>query len=163
MSEQVRARRLVSLVRTPTGFDVLINLANDVDVPLGLRTHAGERDRQLRRAMERSGGTVVRRGRECHFFLADEEPCRELVAQLQAILIEVSRKPIGQKVVERVLGITSVERSRWGKDGRLPTSGSVQIRRGSTITLPTYSPIVIEQLASCPALIAEWRARDNER
>ena len=163
MSEHVRARRLVSLVRTPTGFDVLINLAKDVDVPLGLRTHAGERDRQLRRAMERSGGTVVRRGRECHFFLADEEPCRELVAQLQAILIEVSRKPIGQKVVERVLGITSVERSRWGKDGRLPPSGSVQIRRGNHITLPTYSPIVIEQLAYCPTLIAEWRAHDGER
>jgi hypothetical protein len=147
----------------PTGFGVLINVANEGDVPLGLRTHAGERDRQLRRAMDRSDGTVVRRGRESHFFLTDEEPCHELVAELQAILIEVSRKPIGQKVVERVLGITSAERSRWGKDGRLPTSGSTQFRRGTTITLPTYSPIVIEQLANCPALIAEWRARDSER
>jgi len=127
MSEQGRARRLVSLVRTPTGFDVLIDLANEGDMPLGLRIHTGERDRQLQRAMARS------------------------------------RKPIGQKVVGRVLGITSAERSRWGKDGRLPTSGSMQIRRGTTITLPTYSPIVIEQLANCPALVAEWRAQDRAR
>jgi len=45
----------------------------------------------------------------------------------------------------------------------LPTSGSMQIRRGSTITLPTYSPIVIEQLVNCPARVAEWRVQDRAR
>ena len=161
LSDRSRVDRLVSLLRTPDGFGVSVNLDLDNDVPLGLHVHSGERDAALRRLMNRAGGDVIRKGRLCHFCELQEAHSESLAAELRSVLVRIARKPISQKHVERILRITSAERIRWGKDGRLPRSGTAQIRRGTRISLWTYPPGIIEDLAARPEIVAGWRAIDG--
>lgn len=62
--------------------------------------------------------------------------------------------------VDLCLGITSQERLRWTKDGRLKQGGSVTIKRGQLISVPTYSISDVEFLADNPAIIANWRSNE---
>ena len=159
ISVLTQVRRCVTCRRRPDG-NVEVAVAIEGDAPLGLQAHAGERDAALQRLMRRTTGKVARRSRAVLFPEGEEETAQELVRSVNEVLTKIAHKPISQRRVESLLGITSAERRRWSKDGRLKPSGSAQIRRGSLISLPAYSPVMIEQLLKAPAILAAWRAFD---
>lgn len=149
------------LTRDADGWLVVFDV--DGDLPLGLRAHHGERDSFVRTAMRRAGGNIVQHGRATRFTIDQADDARQLAEILFERLTRIARKPVGQKAVERILAISSAERNRWTKAGLLRQSGSAEIARGgSRVTLPTYSPVAIEELAATPDTISEWRARDLE-
>jgi len=82
---------------------------------------------------------------------------KELAA---AYLAEVTGEPVTPRLLVAALGITSRERLRWTKDGRLKPDGSVTIKRGQLISAPVYSMSDVEFLADNPAIIARWRMDD---
>jgi len=130
-------------------------------MPLGLRVHSGERDRLAKRLMRSSGGRILEGGRCCAFGVDAAKQAQRLAETLGAAMRQLASKPISQRHVERALAISSAERLRWGKDGRLPQAGSAEIRRGGPVTLWTYSPVIVERLARHPEIIASWRERDR--
>ena len=93
----------------------------------------------------------------------DETLVRQLLLKLRAIdrlLDDIACEPLGPKVVERALGITTQERLRWSKDGRLPLRGTGQLRYNKVVSFPTYAPEKLDVLISNPAAIAVWRQLD---
>jgi hypothetical protein len=67
-------------------------------------------------------------------------------------------------MVEEILSITSDERRRWTKDGRLPSSGTTSFKRGKNrVSLPLYSPEAIAALAQGQNLLQSWRAAGNSQ
>jgi len=141
---------------------VSINL--DVRMPLGLRVHHGERDAAIRMFMVRSGGTFIKSSQSCVFDAGSRQAAEQLIMRLRERLFRIACKPISQGQVEQILGITSRERIRWGKDGRLALSGISRIKKGTTeISLWTYPCLAIEQLAADPAVIRRWREEDEAR
>ncbi|MFZ5700719.1 MAG: hypothetical protein ACOY4P_05130 [Pseudomonadota bacterium] len=160
MPDRSRIDRCVLLEFTNEACVVSINL--DVRMPLGLRVHHGERDAAIRMLMRRSTGSFSRTSRSCVFDRASRQDAQNLVEALRERLFRIARKPISQRQVEDILGITSRERIRWGKDGRLPLSGTSRIRKGKTgISLWTYPGDAVEQLAANPAVIRRWREEDE--
>jgi hypothetical protein len=64
-------------------------------------------------------------------------------------------------MVEEALGITSVERKRWTKDGRLTKSGTDSFRKGRVIfQIYLHPPKEIALLMANPSIIAGWRQAD---
>ena len=75
-----------------------------------------------------------------------------------------SREKLTAKDVEKLLGITALERQRWTKDGRLPHSGTVSFKRGKTVVqLATYLRETIFAFWSQPELIKRWREIDTAK
>jgi hypothetical protein len=58
------------------------------------------------------------------------------------------------------LNITKRERLRWTKDGRLPRSGAVLVKRAHVVAVPTYAVSLVEELMALPAILAIWRDQD---
>lgn len=85
-----------------------------------------------------------------------------LLAAVRHRVEAIARRPIGQKRVEAVLGISHLECNRWTKDGRLPTSGSVAIGRAQHLSVRQvqYPPRFIAKLAEDKEQIARWRTED---
>jgi hypothetical protein len=62
------------------------------------------------------------------------------------------------------LNITSRERLRWTKDGRLRTSGQLQARQGTIFySVLTYSISEVEKLVASPDILHAWRGQDMDR
>jgi hypothetical protein len=76
-------------------------------------------------------------------------------------LERIASRPLNARVVERTLGITPRERSRWTKDGRLARAGTNLIRRGQLVALSTYSVGEIARLMNEPSKIRAWREADD--
>lgn len=156
----LRVKRLVTMKKDGDVITVSINLASPL--PLGLQIHKGERDASLRRIIKQAHGTIFRSGRTCQFHAANHALAQALRAKLQHQLNLLARKPLSPRQIERLLGITSTERNRWAKDGRLPRSGDAVIRKGpNMIRLATYPPDIVEALLDRPEIIALWRANDK--
>jgi hypothetical protein len=81
-------------------------------------------------------------------------------AKLAEALARIATRPLTPRLVLEVLAISSAERVRWTKDGRLPRSGATIIKRGSLIAVPTYAVAMIEDLIAKPATITSWRQDD---
>ena len=73
----------------------------------------------------------------------------------------IAERPLSAHMVERALGITARERSRWTKDGRLARAGTNLIRRGHLIALSTYAVAEIARLMNEPGTIRAWREADD--
>ena len=141
-------------------FTVSIDL--DARMPLGLCVHRGERDAAIRMLMTRSAGIFVKSSRSCVFGPDSRRAAETLVDAIRERLFRIACKPVSQRQVEDILGITSRERIRWAKDGRLPRSGTCRIRKGKTeISLWTYPCDAIQRLAANPAEMRRWREEDE--
>lgn len=79
-----------------------------------------------------------------------------------AHLAEVASRPLTPRFLIAALGITSRERVRWTKDGRLKSSGSTTIDRGQPIFVPIYSIEDVEILLGEPGVLDRWRTEDRE-
>lgn len=160
MPDRSRVDRCVLLRHDDKSCTVSIDL--DVRMPLGLRVHRGERDAAIRMLMARSTGTFVKSSRSCVFEPDSIQSAEDLVDAIRKRLFGIACKPVSQRQVEDILGITSRERIRWGKDGRLPRSGTCRIRKGATeISLWTYPCDAIERLAANLGEIQGWREADS--
>ncbi len=155
-----RAKLVYAVLEAAEG-GVEVRLVLPDPLPIGLEVHAGERSALLRRLMNNAGGRADLRLDRCVFPVEALAAAAELAGALQRGLERIAAKPIGQKHVERILGISAAERLRWSKDGRLPRSGAAFIRPSrALVSLSTYAPATIEALLAAPEVIAGWRARD---
>lgn len=127
---------------------------------------------RLARDLCRRVGLMIRRSKfakvriaptrvEATFEPIDEEEIGVLVNRIDVSISQFRRERLHPRIVEDILGITSRERLRWIKDGRLPTSGSGSFRRGrQDIHFPLHPPDRIAAIARNPEVIAVWRAAD---
>jgi len=70
--------------------------------------------------------------------------------------------PVIPREIEDILGISTTERHRWLKDGRLPSAGtrSVKLRgRARKVTFHVFDPRVVEDILD-RGLIDAWREDD---
>ena len=87
-----------------------------------------------------------------------------VIAKIDLMLDGCANERLMPRLVVEILAITSAERRRWTKDGRLPTSGMASFRRGPQSFYLSMHPLKkIGQLANNPDLIAQWRKEDAER
>jgi hypothetical protein len=83
--------------------------------------------------------------------------CLAVEGKLEALRL----KPLSSRAVEMVLSISSAERRRWSKDGRLPHIGNALVKIGKKqLSLFVYSPATIQAIASAPSRITQWREQD---
>lgn len=75
-------------------------------------------------------------------------------------LTAMARRPLTPRLLMDVLAISSSERLRWTKDGRLTQSGNVMIKRGQLVSVPTYDVAFVEALLAAPGRISAWRNSD---
>lgn len=99
-------------------------------------------------------------------FIACPEATEAEILQLCTVaeqrLGQLEDEPLTGKKVEKILSISSAERRRWSKDGRLPNAGRTSFSQGrQRVSLFVYSPVVIRSLATQPDQIAEWRRCDE--
>lgn len=131
-SDQIR-HRVIKTIQLHTASDLItVSFDPAADVPLGLRIHQGEGDSFLRTAMRRWGGQVVSPARIVRFDRSQQEEAVALAEIMLDRLVKIARKPLSQKVVERLLAISSAERTRWTKEGRLRQSGTAEMARGGS-------------------------------
>jgi hypothetical protein len=72
--------------------------------------------------------------------------------------------PVLPREIEDILGISSTERHRWLKDGRLPSAGTRTVRlrgRAKKITFHVFDPRIVEDILERNA-VDVWRERDAE-
>jgi hypothetical protein len=92
---------------------------------------------------------------------ATESEILQRCAVAERRLGQLQDEPLTAKMVEEILAISSAERRRWSKDGRLPNAGRASFNQGKQrVSLFVYPPDVIRELATRPDRIAEWRRRD---
>lgn len=83
--------------------------------------------------------------------------CSALDQRLRAVFDE----PLPAKRVDALLAITSSERRRWTKDGRLPPMGTLSSSRTQhNFNVPIFSVELIRRLVQQPEVIARWREAD---
>ena len=94
---------------------------------------------------------------------ANLERAKSAILYVDQMLDAFRKERIIPKIVEEVLGIGASERRRWIKDGRLPTSGTGQFKKGKTVfQFHLHRADDIARLIAHPEIIAEWRAADGE-
>lgn len=77
------------------------------------------------------------------------------------IIIKLA-EPLAPKTVDAVLGISSQERLRWYKSGRLRICGKVKMGHGNHTTFVPQFPVnAIAAIASKPGLVDTWRQGDQ--
>ena len=118
-----------------------------------------------RRAVEKAGGTEVGEADNVvrfRFDAAREKAVKTLVRNLRLRLKTIFDAPLSPQAVDRALGITSRERLRWYKDGRLPTSGQGVVGRDNhQIRHPLFPVEAIKRIAADPSIIENWREEDR--
>ena len=93
-----------------------------------------------------------------------EEDFHRAAAIVSEVLAEADDLPIIPREVEDILTISTSERHRWLKDGRLPSAGTRTIRlrgRAREITFHVFNPRLVEDLLDRDA-VATWREIDAE-
>jgi len=92
---------------------------------------------------------------------ADEE-FRVASAVIAGKLQGIDALPVIPREIEDILAITTTERHRWLKDGRLPSAGTrtVKLRgRARKITFHVFDPRKVEDILDAD-MIATWREDD---
>jgi hypothetical protein len=85
-------------------------------------------------------------------------------ALISKALEGIERLPVIPREIEDILGISSTERHRWLKDGRLPSAGTrtVNLRgRARKITFHVFDPRVVEDILD-RHVVDTWREEDVE-
>lgn len=92
---------------------------------------------------------------------ADEE-FRAASVAIAGKLEHIDELPVIPREIEDILAITTTERHRWLKDGRLPSAGTrtVKLRgRARKITFHVFDPRKVEDILDAD-MIATWREDD---
>jgi hypothetical protein len=81
---------------------------------------------------------------------------------ITSALAGIEDLPVIPREIEDILAISTTERHRWLKDGRLPSAGTRTVRlrgRAKTITFHVFDPRHVEDLLNGD-LVAAWREED---
>lgn len=161
LTAETLANRIEECVHLLDIGSLMVRFDPTEDMPLGLLVHHGKRDDTVARLVKQAAPDQ-KQGKRIAIFHRDRvADARALRLEIAVSLERVARLPIGMRHVERLMGITSTERTRWSKDGRLPVSGSAIISKGpNKIAIPTYSPVRLERLMGTPDIVLTWRAAD---
>lgn len=89
------------------------------------------------------------------------EYLRDVIADITELVEFIERLSLTPKEVEEALNITSRERIKWTKAGRLPRAEQRSFKKGQEIFYQCYSPSGIAGLAMRPEIISEWRRCDD--
>lgn len=87
---------------------------------------------------------------------------RSLSAAITEAIEDMESLPIIPREIQDILTITTTERHRWLKDGRLPSSGVRTVRlagRAKQITFYVFDPRVVEDLLD-RGMVDTWREED---
>jgi hypothetical protein len=85
---------------------------------------------------------------------------RLVLPRVAEVLAEIASRPLTPRLPVTALYITTKERLRWTKDGRLPRSGAVLVKRVHVVAVPTYAVSLVEELIARPEILAAWRDQD---
>lgn len=80
-------------------------------------------------------------------------------------LTGIEALPVIPREIEDILAISTTERHRWLKDGRLPSAGTRTVKlpgRAKKITFHVFDPRMVEDLLD-RAVVDAWREEDAER
>ena len=83
---------------------------------------------------------------------------------ISRVLEGVDKLPVIPREIEDILQISTTERHRWLKDGRLPSAGTrtVKLRgRVKAVTFHVFDPRMVEELLDRD-LVTHWREQDLE-
>lgn len=72
---------------------------------------------------------------------------------------EICTRPFTPATVQDALGISSRERIRWTRDGKLRPIGTKMITDRGRFSLTLYSAEDVARLLMSPEILASWRAR----
>jgi hypothetical protein len=106
----------------------------------------------------RKGGFILRMPRD-----TDDE-FRAASSVIAKALEGIEGLPVIPREIEDILSISTSERRRWLKDGRLPSAGTrtVKLRgRAKEITFHVFDPRQVEDVLD-RELVATWREEDAE-
>ena len=84
---------------------------------------------------------------------------------IAAALDGIESRPVIPREIEDILGITTTERHRWLKDGRLPSAGTRTVNlpgRAKKITFHVFDPRLVEAVLD-GNLVDGWREDDAEK
>ena len=111
----------------------------------------------LKKRVEVKGGVIV---------LAMPSDAGDAFSDISAIVSNtlngIESMPVIPREIEDILSISTTERHRWLKDGRLPSAGTrtVKLRgRAREITFHVFDPRLIEDVLDRD-LVASWREDD---
>ncbi|WP_313293074.1 hypothetical protein [Rhizobium rhizoryzae] len=77
-------------------------------------------------------------------------------------LMAIIEAPVPPRVVEKCLGITGRERSRWMKDGRLPSCARHRSNRTeASFSVPYFPAQLVDELCKHPDIVSRWREMDG--
>ncbi|MFT3964520.1 MAG: hypothetical protein QM690_01380 [Sphingobium sp.] len=140
----------------------------EVDFTHAITTHLGLRLR-LMEARRKIFATARKKGRR--YWIGDRHILRFQAAlgrdrlfaymdQISQELALIAERPLTPRQLVEIVSITSQERLRWTKDGRLPACGVSTLKHRHQVAMPVYSVALAEQLMAEPSLIHQWRAND---
>lgn len=147
----------------PVGTGVLFDLTLCFERSACLSARRNQALRCVRTHLRRMGSANHRGQREEILFTGQIGACvlERLVETLAELLANVAYRPLTPRELLQLLPISKAERVRWTKDGRLPQSGSVWMRKADLIAVPTYSSELVERLRQRLDLIEAWRLQDG--
>lgn len=151
--------RFLQIEQIHQGWCFRLALCLTASLGLALREH--ELRQCVERHLRRLAKPVWLTGEKALILHGDIAVSDDFVMQMDRAIELLAKRPLSPRVVERVLGITGRERIRWGKDGRLPISGTASIRRSRVINLSTHPVDAVARLAADPSIIAAWRLADD--
>lgn len=81
---------------------------------------------------------------------------------VSAVLDGIESLPIIPREIQDILAISTTERHRWLKDGRLPSAGTRTVKlggRAKKITFHIFDPRLVEEVLD-KDLVEQWRVED---
>jgi hypothetical protein len=127
---------------------------------VGLRIRREEARRCLKQAFANCSPDWDEAGWTLTVSTAQGATAQLVLPCLVEVLAEIASRPLTPRLLVAALNITKRERLRWTKDGRLPRSGAVLVKRAHVVAVPTYAVSLVEELIARPDILAAWRDQD---
>jgi hypothetical protein len=154
------ARPRLAVSTTSSGISIAYDFASWITL------YSLTREQELRRRLQRKlrswrPVTKSMSGKVVTASFDDPEEAQAAIEDIERMLDDFAKERLSPKMVEEILGITSVERLRWTKDGRLPKSGTGSFRKGRHVfQFYLHPPDEIAKLAADPSVVSRWREAD---
>lgn len=81
------------------------------------------------------------------------------IGKLITTVEEICTRPFTPATLQDALGVSSRERIRWTRDGKLRPIGTKMIKDRGRFSLALYSAEDVVRLLMSPEILASWRAR----
>jgi hypothetical protein len=138
-----------------------VGLARCFQAHLGLRLRITEFQTCIRRVTAKDTVRWHDAAQELTLSAGGAVSAEDVAWKLATRFAEIAWRPLTPRLLLAALNITTHERLRWTKDGRLRLSGSIQVRQGGVVfSVPTYPISLAEELNASPDILCTWREQD---